>query len=216
MSSSVTSVYLDAAGAAATFLAGQEVAAVWDRPSALPEFGVGGLAGHLARQITQVPVLLALADEGATAGRETISALDHYGRITWVGAPLDAEVNVSIRQESDDEAAAGPADLAKRTADAVAELRDSLAGRPGDSRVFLPHAGWCLTLDGYLTTRLLEIVIHADDLAVSTGAPFPLPAAATDLVLTLLTRIAARRHGPEAVLRAFARRERAPETIVVF
>lgn len=216
MSSSVTSAYLDAAGAVATFLAGQEVAAAWDRPSALAEFPVSGLAGHLARQITQVPAVLALTDEGAAEGRETISVLDHYDRSAWVEAPLDAEVSASIRQDGGDEAAGGPADLAKRTAAAAAELGGSLRGRPPDSLVFLPHAGWCLTLDGYLTTRLVEIVIHADDLAVSTGAAFPLPAPATDLVLTTVTRIAARRHGPEAVLRAFARRERAPQTIVVF
>jgi Mycothiol maleylpyruvate isomerase N-terminal domain len=216
MPSSVTSVYLDAAGAATTFLADQEVAAAWDRPSALAEFPVSGLAGHLARQITQVPALLALTDEGAAEGRETISVLDHYDRSAWIGAPLNAGVNMSIRQDGGDEAAGGPADLAKRTAAAAAELAGTLRERPADGLVFLPHAGWCLTLDGYLTTRLVEIVIHADDLAVSTGAPFPLPAPVTDLVLILLTRIAARRHGPEAVLRAFARRERAPETIVVF
>jgi hypothetical protein len=39
---------------------------------------------------------------------------------------------------------------------------------------------------------------------------------ATDTVLTLLTRLAARRHGPAAVLRALSRAERAPATIAAF
>jgi hypothetical protein len=88
---------------------------------------------------------------------------------------------------------------------------------PSERRVFLPQGPWCLTLDDYLTTRLLEIVIHTDDLAVSVGAQPPaLPEEATGTVLTLLTRIAASRLGPETVLRAFARKERAPASIAIF
>ena len=64
---------------------------------------------------------------------------------------------------------------------------------------------------------MLEITIHLDDLAVSVHetAP-PLPAEAVDTVLTLLTRVAARRHGDIAVLRALSRQERAPATIAAF
>jgi hypothetical protein len=63
-------------------------------------------------------------------------------------------------------------------------------------------------------TRLLEIAVHTDDLAVSVGVPTPsLPAAVLDPVLHLLLRLAARRHGPTAVLRALSRAERAPVNI---
>jgi hypothetical protein len=217
MSSSVTATFLDASAATADFLGSPAVAAAWDRPSALAEFAVSGLAGHLARQVTQVPVLLAQADDSADNGHETISALEHYRRISWIGAALDADVNVSIRRGSDAEAVGGPVGLAKRTEQAAAELRATLPATPPERRVFLPQGPWCLTLDDYLTTRLLEIVIHTDDLAVSVGAQPPdLPEEATDTVLTLLTRIAASRLGPETVLRAFARKERAPASIAVF
>jgi len=71
-----------------------------------------------------------------------------------------------------------------------------------------------MSLGDFLTTRLMEIVVHNDDLAVSVGIPTPeMPARAFETVADLLTRMAVRRHGPTAVLRALSRAERAPETI---
>lgn len=208
-------VYLDAATVAANLIASPQVAARWDEPSALSEMVVGGLAGHLARQITRVPGQLAQQQPPATA--ELLTLTEHYARARWAGAALDAEANVSIRRDSDAEAAGGPADLAKRTAEAVAGLRHGLPAEPGDRTIYLPWTGWTLSLDDFLTTRLLEIVIHIDDLAVSVDAQPPqLPEQATDTVLMLLARLAARRHGPAAVLRALSRQERAPATIAAF
>jgi len=80
--------------------------------------------------------------------------------------------------------------------------------------VHVPWGPWALSLDDFLTTRLLEIAVHCDDLAVSVGVPTPpLDPPALDPVLALLTRLAVRRHGQAAVLRAFSRAERAPATI---
>ena len=80
--------------------------------------------------------------------------------------------------------------------------------------MFLPQAGWGLTLDDFLTTRMLELAVHLDDLAVSVGIATPeLPDAAFDPVLILLARLAAGRHGQAALLRALARAERAPAAI---
>jgi hypothetical protein len=76
---------------------------------------------------------------------------------------------------------------------------------------------WGLAVDDLLLTRVMELVVHADDLAVSLGIPTPaMPAEATDATIRLLARVAAWRHGPLAVVRALARRERAPETIAAF
>jgi hypothetical protein len=53
-----------------------------------------------------------------------------------------------------------------------------------------------------------------DDLCVSVELDTPLlPDAAFDPVLVLLARLAARRHGQAALLRALARTERAPTAI---
>jgi hypothetical protein len=78
----------------------------------------------------------------------------------------------------------------------------------------MPWVGWALTLDDFLTTRTMELAVHMDDLAVSVGLAAPgLPDDAFDPVLMLLSRLAARRHGQAALLRALARAERAPAAI---
>jgi hypothetical protein len=83
--------------------------------------------------------------------------------------------------------------------------------------LYVAWRGWSLTLEDFLITRMLEIVIHIDDLAVSVHvAPPPLPEEPTTVVLALLTRLATRRHGEAAVLRALSRQERAPATIAAF
>jgi hypothetical protein len=209
-------VYLDAAAVAANLIASPQVAARWNEPSALSEMAVSSLAGHLARQITGVPARL--ADQQLPDKAELLTVPEHYARVRWAGAALDDEANVSIRRDGDDEAAGGPDDLARRTRTAVAQLHDSLPGvAHSDRLIYLPWTGWALTLDGFLTTRLLEIVVHVDDLAVSVDVTPPnLPEQATDTVLALLAQLAGRRHGPAAVLRALTRQERAPATITAF
>lgn len=63
----------------------------------------------------------------------------------------------------------------------------------------------------------MELVVHADDLAVSVAVPTPpLPATTTEPVVDLLSRLAVRRHGSTALIRALARTERAPDTIAAF
>jgi hypothetical protein len=100
---------------------------------------------------------------------------------------------------------------------ALAELRAILPGQPGDRLVVAPGGSWLFTLPDFLVTRAVEFTVPADDLSASAGIPTPnLPPQVTDTVLVLLTRLAANRHGPTAVLRALSRAERAPATIAAF
>lgn len=205
----VRQAYLDAAQTALALLGDPAVEARWDEPSALEAFTVGGLAGHLAGQVLGVPDVLAtpVPDEPPA------TLLDHYTRSTWIGAAVDAETNVAIRASSDARAADGPAALLERTAAALATLRAALSAEPAGRLVHLAGR-WSLTLDDYLTTRLLEIAVHDDDLAVSVGVGTPeLPDAALNPVLALLTTLSVRKHGAPAVLRALARAERAPSDV---
>jgi hypothetical protein len=202
--------YLAAAGQAAALLGEPEVAAAWERPSALAEMTVSGLAGHLAYQIFSVSAAL---DEPA-AQQPPIPLLEHYARAAWLGAPLDAEVNSGIRARGADIGREGAQPLAKRAGAALAEQQARLARRPASQPVFLPQTGWALSLGDFLTTRTMELAVHMDDLAVSVGLPArELPDAAFDPVLVLLARLAARRHGQAALLRSLARAERAPAAI---
>ncbi len=182
----------------------------WDQPSALQEMPVSALAGHLGYQIFSVDTVLA----GPPSPDPTIPLLEHYARAAWIGAPLDAEVNAGIRARGAQTAADGPGALAERAAATLAGQQTDLAKHSRDEAVFLPQTGWALTLDDFLMTRMLEVAIHMDDLAVSVGLPTPeLPAAAFDPVLVVLARLAARRHGQVAMLRALSRQERAPGAI---
>ncbi|MEU4347751.1 maleylpyruvate isomerase N-terminal domain-containing protein [Streptomyces sp. NPDC023838] len=205
--------FLALAGSVPDLLRDPAVAAAWPGPSALAEFGVAGLAGHLAYQVLSIPPTLA----APVPSEPTVSLLGHYERVEWIGAGLDDEISVRIRQGGENASADGPAALADQVDAAVAELTQTLAtaeNRP----VRIPLWGpWSLLLDDFLTTRMMEIAVHGDDLAVSVGIAAPhLAPSAVESVVDLLSRLAVRRHGPTAVLRALSRAERAPRTIAAF
>jgi hypothetical protein len=204
---SVRQVFLDTAATVASLLRDPAVAASWDKPSALAAFQVSGLAGHLAWQILAVPARLT-----AGPGGQPVAIVEHYARAAWVGASVDDDINVALRDVGEQTATDGPDALATQVDAALAELR---VGLPTvDAALTVTLGASCLTIDDFLVTRLLELVIHADDLAVSIDVPTPtFPTDATDTVLALLTRLATRRHGPLALQRTHSRAERAPTTV---
>jgi hypothetical protein len=209
---SVREDFLTVAGRAADLLREPAVAEHWARPSALPEFSVAGLAGHLAYQVLVVPSVLA----APRPCEPTVPLLGHYEQASWVGAELDADINVRIRRGGEQLAARaeGPAALAEQVAAAVVELTGSLPAdleRPVRMTIWGP---WSLRLEDLLVTRMMELAVHSDDLAVSVELPTPvLPPSAVQTVIDLLSRLAVRRHGAASVLRALSRAERAPENI---
>ena len=104
--------------------------------------------------------------------------------------------------------------LAERAGTALAGQRTRLPQLSDGQTVFMPQTGWALSLGDFLTTRMLELVVHMDDLTTSVGLPATeLPDGAFDPVLVLLARLAARRHGQAALLRALTRTERAPAAV---
>jgi hypothetical protein len=140
--------------------------------------------------------------------------LEHYARAAWISEPLDGEVNAGIRARGEGVASEGAQSLGERARSVLTEQQTKLAGRSSDQAVFLPQTGWALSLGDFLATRTMELAVHMDDLAISVGlAAQELPDAAFDPVLVLLARLAARRHGQAALLRALTRAERAPAAI---
>lgn len=209
----IRDAYVVAAQSVVELLGEPEVASTWEAPSALAEWSVGGLAGHLAGQVFTVVELV----QAPVPSEAAIRLDEHYDRAAWVTAALDDDVSVGIRHGGDRNAAAGPAELLARTADACALVAQLLPAQPSDRSVLLPWQGWALSLDDFLVTRMMEIAVHSDDLAVSAGIDAPeLPSQVLDPVLALLTRLALRRHGQSAVLCALTRDERAPESIAAF
>ncbi|MEU8005219.1 maleylpyruvate isomerase N-terminal domain-containing protein [Catellatospora sp. NPDC049111] len=211
--SAVREAYLRAAASAAALVGDPAVAAAWAKPSALAAFTVAGLAGHLASQVVNVPrVLAAPAPDGPP-----VALADHYSRVTWIDAPIDAETNVRVRKGGEALAEAGPRELAEQTDRAVSELRTLLAEEHVDRLVSPPAGPWAMRLDDFLVTRLMEITVHSDDLAYSVVVPTPdQPREVLDPVLALLSELAVRRHGQAAVIRALSRAERAPASITAF
>jgi hypothetical protein len=206
--STIRAAYLRAAESAAALVRDSAVAAAWDQPSALAEFSVRGLAGHLASQVLFAPRVLAAEPPDEVP----VSLLDYYAASKWIGADVDAEVNVRLRELGEDIAAKGAADLAVEVDAALRELREVLPAESADRVV--AFSGRFLRLDDFLITRMMEIAVHSDDLAVSVGVETPqLPAEVYDPVLALLSQLAVRRHGQTSVLRALSRAERAPATI---
>src|SRR5258708_1816944 len=162
---SAKTAYPEATGQAVVLLGAPEVADAWEEPSALAEMTVGALAGHLAYQIFSVSSAL----EEPASEVAPIRLLEHYARAAWLGAPLASEVNVGIRTRGESIASGGSESLSDRASSALAEQRATLARLSGDHSVFMPQTGWALSLDDFLTTRMMELAVHMDDLAVSVG-----------------------------------------------
>src|SRR5690349_11827304 len=157
--------YLSAATIATALTANPAVADSWDAPSALRKFQVSGLACHLLSQITQVPPVL----DAGPPGTPPISLIDHYERSTWTDGDIDSDLNTVIRQSGEQSAAVGVAALNTQAVAALAVLRQRLPAEPADRTIQLPWGPWALSLDDFLATRMLEIAVHCDDLAVSVG-----------------------------------------------
>ena len=203
MTGSVREAFLDAGRVAADLISRPEVESSWDSPSALPEFTVRGLAGHLLRATGSVEAYLDRPEpEGVP-----VTAAEYY--VQAVEEPdIHSEVHRAIRQRGEDEAAGGVAAVRSRSHELLDRLRERLAAEePG--RKVRAYKDLVLVLDDYLVTRMIELTVHVDDLAVSVGVPPPpLPPDATRLSIGALVEAAKLKHGDLAVLRALTRRER--------
>jgi hypothetical protein len=198
----------------AELVARRQIAATWTRESACAGMSVGGLTRHLVSQPVNVVALLG-SDRAEPAGAETIPLLEHYARASWVREDLDGETNRSIRETSDRQAAEGPPAALALLARARATLEPVLAHAPPTT--YVPWQGWSLATDDFLVTRLMEMVVHADDLATSVDVPTPeFGSEVLDPVFRLLTALAVRRHGRDALVRTLARPQRAPATVSAF
>jgi uncharacterized protein (TIGR03083 family) len=195
--------FLDAAATAVRLLERHELARYWAGASVLPEFTVAGLAGHLFRGMSTVERYLD-EPEPSEAG---ISAASYFDTVIR-SADIRDPANQAIRARGEEAAAGGPAALASDARATLARLTSRLAGE-GPGRRVRVAGGLVLTLDEYLRTRVVELVVHAGDLAASLGVePVPPQPATTAVAIDVLVGVARIRHGDMAVLWALARRER--------
>jgi len=191
----------------------EPVQEAWKRESSCTGMSVGGLAHHLTSQVDSLVRLLPDAPDQT----EPISILEHYRRAAWANTGLACQANIEIREVAEGKAEPGPAELATHTSEQLARLPSALAAVDDADPVLIPWQGWALTAHDFAVTRLMEMVVHADDLAASVAVDTPeFPADAVRLVLDLLTGVAVDRHGQAAVVRALSRPQRAPRSVSAF
>ena len=185
----------------------------WEDESACEGMSVGGLAHHLAGQATALVRLLPEQPDDS----DLITVREHYRRAAWANSGPEDEANVSIREGADEQAVSGYEALAERLTGDLAGLPAALGQVTDDTPVLVPWQGWSLTAQDLAVTRLMEMVVHADDLAASIDRPTPdFPDEAVRVVLDLLAQVAVDRHGQAAVVRALSRPQRAPSSVSAF
>lgn len=209
----ITPLFAEVAGRAAELLESEAVDAAWDEASALEEYTVGALGGHLARAVLTADRYLSSASSTPAAGSGLASASRYFQAVLVDLDPVDSEFHRSVRARGAEAAAVGGRQLAAR----VRRVTEDLARRldePTLSRPIEVLDGVTLTVAEYLKTRLVELVVHVDDLAVSVGIPTPtLPDGALITVAGVLGELAARRAGGLRTVRAMGRAERHPEPV---
>lgn len=204
--------FLRCAETAAALIDSEAVSSAWESASALDGYTVGGLAGHLARAVLTVERYLDQPSPPADA--ELADAAGYFTRVLGSHDPVDSEMHQRVRERGASTAAEGPAALAGQVRETIDALRERLAGDRLSEAVQVLD-GVTLTLAEYLRTRVVELVVHLDDLAVSVGRPGPpdLPAAIYRTVAAVLGQVAADRAGGLQTVRSLARRERQPEAV---
>lgn len=201
----------------AQLLGDEAVRRHWDDESSCAGMTVGGLAHHLRGQLDLVHRLLG----APPTDDDPIPVREHYRRAAWLHQGLDHESNVGIREGSNEKATPGPDELAELVRADLAALPAVLAPvEAGDrvpDQVHIPWQGWSLTTQDFLATRLMEMVVHADDLAAGLGLPTPdFPDPVVEAVVALLASVALDQHGQTAVVRALSRPQRAPGSVSAF
>jgi hypothetical protein len=205
--------FLAGAAEARGLIASREVASQWRAPAALEHLEVGAVAGHLARAAFVVVGYLDASGPDPDSGVDRPDAADlvtadqYFEKILAAAGESD-DAHAAIRARAADEAAAGQDALVARLDATLQSLDERFTSEPADRTVRVA-GGLVLPLDEYLVTRMVELVVHSDDLATSVGLETPeFDALTMACVVGCMLAMVRARHGDIAVMRGFARRER--------
>jgi len=196
---SIRSLFLANCEVVAHAVADQRVVDAWDRPSVLEDQTVGSVVAHVVRGSWIVDDFL---DQEPPSGPVTFaSAPDYFATLLDAATP---ELHAGIRERGAEGAAHGSEHLVDEIATKLESLRERLANEPQDRLVTV--FGGVMRLDDYLGTRIIEQVVHLDDLARSIGIdPWENASGADALALTFGAEIGCLRFGGPAMVRALFR-----------
>jgi len=211
MAENVRELFVEAARVVEAALADDSVASAWDAPSILEDQLVGGLAGHLARG--GVWVVDDYLDADIPDAPYAHSAAEYYARATSFLSPDDHR---QIRERGAQIAALGHREVCEMVSSRLDALEVRLGNEPADRLLGVAGGATVLPLDAYLETRIIEQVVHLDDLARSVGRePWPVPEDAESLVIHVGIEIGRVRHGATEVIRCLYRSRLDPVLPVV-
>lgn len=198
----VRELVVEAVDAAAELVGRPIVAERWNEPSALDGMTVGALAAHTLRAAGSTIAYLDRSDPEASSDGERLTA------VTYFHAAVDSPIHERIKEVSADESSIGPQETAARFAALVDDLRARLAAEPTD-RAIGALGGRSISLDDFCRTRLIEVLMHLDDLAASVDEePRPTSPESIGIVVEILFGIARNLRGDWTVMRALGRAER--------
>ena len=197
-------IWLDTASAALSIVEGPRVGERWAEPSSLSGMTVGALAGHLVHSG------ILMAEQGlvvAGPAGQPITAAKMYSLI-----PLDEDspIHDGVRAVAEEQVVDGREDLIERGRASWKRSEVVLAEASQDQIVAHPVAQrFAITLREFLLTRILELVVHIDDLAHSVGEQdLGVDRRAIDVACHFGIDINAERYGSAPVMRALFRRDR--------
>ena len=205
------SVFFDATSSVADLIASPAVGDHWDEWSCLEGFTVGGLAGHIVRS---VQALVDLLERPLPEGARVVTPAQFFGVNKRKGPVLDDPIAKLIVDDGENRAKSGQGAVVGTFREVVGRAEEVLGALTAMTIIPTIRIGDGVTSLGiYLTTRVVELVVHGDDLASSVGIDWLPPFAAGALAIGLLVQIASEQHGAIEVLRVLARSERAASDV---
>lgn len=181
---------------------------VWTQDSALEGYTVSGLAAHTARAVQTVAAYLDAPPPPPEAA--VVDAAGYVVRALADHDPVTSDFHTSVRARGDAAAQAG----CRAVADAAAEALNLLTPRLSATRqdqVIAVLDGIAISLGDYLRTRIVELVVHLDDLSASVGdLTYELDDSAWRITAEVLAAVAVARLGGPEVVRSLSRAERHP------
>lgn len=207
--------YLGAVDWLRGILSRTEVAASWEDPSSVASYTVGGVAAHAVHSVLWLQQLL---EDAEPIGLRRVTVGEFFGlnRVEEDGIDPFA---MRLRSAAEAFAQTGPVVVAAACTGSRDELVGLLGSAPANRAVPVVRVpGGQVALSDYLRTRVLEVIVHGDDVVTSVPSLYVAdpPPETIGVCLEVCMELARARVGDLACLRAFTRAERSlPEALRV-
>jgi hypothetical protein len=201
--------YLDAVDWLRGILSRAEVADYWAQPSSIADYTIGGVAAHAVHGVLWLQQLL---QDAEPVGLRKVAVAEFFGVNRVENADRSDPLAASLRAGAEAFAQTGPAVVATACTASRDELVGLLSSASATRAVAIIRvSGAQVPLSDYLPTRVLELIVHGDDVVSSIPGlrvPDP-PPGAVGVSLRVCVELARARVGDIGSLRAFTRAERA-------